>query len=204
MLCMHVVSMTADTGSKRMRWLALHNFRSNPEVFSSMLKELIDKLGDIDVDYVQAPHPARGPGLYPGEGFEWWYSPTYKSAMMGWLGDLGLEESMKYLRNKIEVDGPYDGIFGFSQGGGMAHFLLAEGLVKQGILFSPVVPLGRDWPPSKATDFRALVLLDPADFTGEAYPLQGMKVIEHNENHTIPKITDEILSTIASWRAVEK
>ena len=63
--------------------------------------------------------------------------------MMGWLGDLGLEESKEYLLEKLHADGPYDGVIGFSQGGGMAHFLLGEGLVKKGILLSPVCPQRR-------------------------------------------------------------
>jgi hypothetical protein len=125
------------------KWIALHNFRSSPENFRAILKPLIDELGDVEVEFVPAPHPARGPGFYPGEGFEWWYSPTYKSAMMGWLGDLGLEESKEYLLEKLHADGPYDGVIGFSQGGGMAHFLLGEGLVKKGILLSPVCPQRR-------------------------------------------------------------
>ena len=164
--------------------MALHNFRSNSEVFKQQLQPLIALLGDVDIEFVNAPHAARGPGFYPGEGFEWWYSPTYKSAMMGWIGDLGLEESKEYLRKIIRENGPFDGVIGFSQGGGMAHFLLGQGIVKKGILFSPVVPLGHTLNP--ITNSNVLVALDPADFTGEAVPLDGLKQFTHGENHTIP------------------
>ena len=181
------------------KWLALHNFRSNAEFFKAQLEPWLKHLENVEVEFVQAPHAARGPGFYPGDGFEWWYSPTYKSPMMGWLGDLGLDESMNFLKKKIEADGPYHGVIGFSQGGGMAHFLLGEGLVKKGILFSPVVPLRHDWPPTKGTPFKALVLFDPADITGEGYPVDGMEAITHAENHNIPVLTDEIRAKVDSW-----
>ena len=182
------------------RWLALHNFRSNPQVFQDQLKDYIPLLGEnAEVDFVAAPHAGRGTSLYPGEPREWWYSPTYSSFMMGWLGDLGLEESKTFLKNKILQDGPYHGILGFSQGGGMAHFALAEGLIKRGILFSPVVPLGHSWPPSKDLDYQAIVFLDPADLTGEGYPLNGMKIVSHSENHTVPAMTEEIRGVIEEF-----
>lgn len=183
-----------ETVVRREKWLALHNFRSNSEVFKQQLQPLIALLGDVDIEFVNAPHRARGPGFYPGDGFEWWYSPTYKSAMMGWIGDLGLEESKEHLRKIIEEKGPFDGVIGFSQGGGMAHFLLGQGIVKKGILFSPVVPLGHTLSP--IINSNVLVALDPADFTGEAVPLDGIPQFIHSENHAIPDEKNEIWSDI--------
>jgi hypothetical protein len=176
------------------KWLAIHSFRSNPEVFRQQLEEVLAVLGDVEVDFVQAPHSERAPGRYfPATGFEWWSSPTYKSAMMGWLGDVGLEESKKFLVEKVQKDGPYVGVIGFSQGGGMSHFLLGEGLVGKGILFSPVVPLGHCWAPCKG---KAVVIHDPQDLTGECYPIGNMKTVEHGENHVVPKLTPQMIEAI--------
>jgi hypothetical protein len=37
---------------------------------------------------------------------------------------------------------------------------------------------------------------DPADITGEGYPVKGMEVIEHAENHNVPTLTNQILEKV--------
>jgi dienelactone hydrolase len=116
--------------------------------------------------------------------------------MMGWIGDVGLDESIAFLREKIHKDGPYQGVIGFSQGASMAHYLLSAGLVTRGILFSPVLPLGRAWPPLENRQYSAVIFFDPADMTGESYPRKGMTGVLHNENHSVPLLTDQIRDEI--------
>ena len=179
-------------GSEKQKWLATHDFRSSPDAFKLKLAPLMEILGDVEVDFVPALHPARG----EPKGFEWWSSPTFNNYFMGWIGDVGLDESLEYQREKVAKDGPYAGVIGFSQGGAMAHSLLTRGLVQRGILFSPVLPSGRKWPPGENTSYDAVVIYDPADLTGENYPRAGIPETTHSENHVVPVLTDKMKEMI--------
>jgi hypothetical protein len=184
--------------SDRKKWLAIHGFRTNPIVMEHQLGELVKLLGDIELVCVQAPHAARG--LCPDgieDGYEWWSADRDTSYVNGWIGNVGLGESLQYMESVTEGKG-FDGVIGFSQGAAIAHHLVGSGLVDRGVLFSPVKPAGGD---RINTDSRNLVaVLDPDDGTVGQYPLDGMITIHHKEGHRIPKITKEILDAIDKIR----
>ena len=142
----------------------------------------------VRVIYAQAPHAARGPcpqGIQ--DGFEWWYASDKESYDDGWRGSQGLEESLGVLR-KMLADQKFDGVVGFSQGGGMAHALLSEGLVSRGLLFSPVGPTVPVWPMHTKEDSLSNVIMirDPSDVTTAGYAVDGAEVFEHSKGHVIP------------------
>ena len=182
----------------REKWIALHSFRSDPDTFKEQLSELVTKLGDMDVVYVQAPHAHRGPCPFGDSGFEWWSAPEDVSYMGGWIGKEGVQESIKYLESKVREEGPFAGVIGFSQGGGMAIDLLATGLVQKGILFSPVVPLGIDWPltGTGVTKYNAVVFRDEVDPSFVGVPTEGMVQVLHSEQHAVPRMDDKMIETI--------
>ena len=170
------------------KWLAIHGFRTNPSVIEHQLGEFVPAfIGDVELVCPQAPHPARGPCPHGGEGFEWWSAIEDSSYEGGWIGDIGLDDSMK-LVEEICRKTEFDGVIAFSQGAGLAHALLVEGLVKKGILFSPVAPKGRVWPPKTVGSFRAVVIRDMADGSVDGYPTCDLTVITHNAGHSIPAV----------------
>ena len=176
-------------------WLALHGFRTNPLIMEhqvgSVLKDLVNG-GAVDVVYAQAPHAARGPcpqGIQ--DGFEWWYTDGSQSYEDGWRGSLGVDESLEYLR-KLCADKKFDGVVGFSQGAGMAHALLTEGVVTRGILFSPVSPLINQWPihANVSNQNSVIIIRDPNDDTTIAYAIDGAGVFDHSQGHVVPDTSD--------------
>jgi hypothetical protein len=100
-----------------------------------------------------------------------------------------------------DVKRSFEGVIGFSQGAGIAHYLVSHGLVGKGILFSPVAPRNRSsWPGGEGTSGRVLAVLDEGDVTVTGYPLDAMTVLKHCEGHRIPKISKELLSEIKKLR----
>jgi hypothetical protein len=96
---------------------------------------------------------------------------------------------------KLCADNKFDGVVGFSQGAGMAHALLAEGLMDRGILFSPVCPLINKWPIHATTSIikSVIIVRDPNDDTTIGYAIDGSDVFDHDQGHIVPKpsaITD--------------
>jgi hypothetical protein len=148
--------------------------------------------GDVAVDYVQAPHPAQGPFPHGGDGYEWWSAPLDRTYESGWIGDDGLDASLAMLTDRIGAV-KYDGVIGFSQGGGMAHALVSSGIIQTGILFCPVVPSGRQWPPTGSNPGRVLIVTDDSDPTAQAPQFESaVEVIRHDEGHRIPETTREL------------
>ena len=181
------------------RLLAIHGFRTNALVIRSQLAELIERIGNVEVVTIEGPHPARGP-LPDGveNGYEWWYSTKHTSYHTGWLGDDGLDASIEMANAFVRTNGPFDVVIGFSQGAGIAHSLVVGQMIPRGILFSPVAPVGRQWPPSQfPADTSAVVtIMDRSDETTAGYDVGGMTVLTHDEGHRIPKLTDEMIRAI--------
>ena len=183
------------------KWLALHGFRTSPEVLQHQLAEFIDMfLSDAKVDFIQAPHAARGPCPHGGEGFEWWSAVEDDSYEGGWIGDVGIDESIEILRQRIASTGPYEGVVGFSQGAGMAHHLVVVGLVTKAILFSPVAPRGRSWHTSlQDSSASVIVLWDPSDKSVAGYPIDGLALVLHSQGHAIPHIKEDAEAYLRKW-----
>jgi predicted esterase len=177
------------TRSKQ-RWLALHGFRTNPLIMEHQVAEVMKMLlgENVDVMYAQAPHVARGPcpqGVQ--DGFEWWYKNGELSYETGWIGDDGLDESLKSLRDLCKRE-KFDGVVGFSQGGGMAHALICEEIANRAILFSPVAPMQSAWRDRKyKPDAKVVVIRDPNDTSMDGFNTEGMRCFNHTFGHTVPK-----------------
>ena len=187
------------TETKKEVWLGIHGFRTSADVLQHQLADFVERMDDIEVKYVQAPHAARGPCPHDGPGFEWWSAQADKSYTDGWIGDVGLDQSVDALQRFVASNGPFVGVIGFSQGGGMAQYLVDAGLVSKAILFSPVAPRRDGWlADSRST--RCLVFKDLNDKSVEGFSTEGMQVIQHGEGHSIPKLTDSILETMNEWR----
>ncbi|KAK4704176.1 hypothetical protein P7C70_g2038, partial [Phenoliferia sp. Uapishka_3] len=71
----------------------------------------------------------------------WWFSETRN----GISHYRRLDETLMYLRNIMEKEGPFDGVWGFSQGGAMAGILTL--LVENPQLHPIFAKEGANWPP---------------------------------------------------------
>ena len=110
-----------------MRVLCLHGFRTSAKVLSFQVRDFRSAPMDLDMECIDSAILATGPPepsvkMFFGDGpfYEWW---TFDEA----LGEYaGVMETMEQVRRHVAENGPYDGLFGFSQGACLATMLLRE------------------------------------------------------------------------------
>ena len=117
-----MVAPSPATGSPPIRLLALHGSGSNRQVTQLQLNNLGLLRPQYHILYLHGPRPLDQPGLGVGAGIP---GPWY-----GWLPrtleQITLEElldTLHYLLRVLEQDGPFDYLFGFSEGGWLASLL---------------------------------------------------------------------------------
>eukprot|EP01038_Epipyxis_sp_PR26KG_P009677 gene9677-13030_t len=112
---------------KKPKLLCLHGWRTSGKILSFQTAAL-QYHANIKCSFLDAPWSSEGPpdtGIskyYPDEKYYEWY---YKRDIINDDNELktvhceGLEESLEFIINEINNNGPYDGLLGFSQGSGM-------------------------------------------------------------------------------------
>ncbi|KAI9256207.1 serine hydrolase FSH [Sporodiniella umbellata] len=129
------------TDCKKLRILCLHGMVQNASVFrkkTAVIRKKLDKMADliyvtapqmtVDPQYTSEAHrEAAADENAPEEGkpFAWWH--PYKNDERNLTQDgyyRGFKESIDYLKDVLQKEGPFDGIFGFSQGACLAAVLL--------------------------------------------------------------------------------
>ncbi|KAI7904103.1 serine hydrolase FSH [Cokeromyces recurvatus] len=127
------------TTAKKLRILCLHGMVQNAAVFrkkTSVIRKKLDKIADLV--YVTAPQMTTDP-KYTSEAhraaaadenapeeekpFAWWHPYDDKQTEDGYY--MGFKESVQHLKDIMIKEGPFDGIFGFSQGACLAGVMLA-------------------------------------------------------------------------------
>jgi pimeloyl-ACP methyl ester carboxylesterase len=98
-----------------MRFLCLHGMGTNSDIYEAQLAPIIAQLDPshefVFVDGLVACEPADGvDSLFPGPFYCYYDKPVTRQ----------LEDAYKLLIEVMEEDGPFDGVFGFSQGGALA------------------------------------------------------------------------------------
>lgn len=125
-----------------LRVLCIHGYRQNSGSFrekTGALRKLLKK--HVELIYLSAPHsvaqassedaPEKENKLGPSPGGDedpkgWWFSDIHArsfSAQQKCEESLGLEESVTAVREAVKVQGPFDGILGFSQGAAFVAML---------------------------------------------------------------------------------
>ncbi|CAJ1063800.1 esterase OVCA2 [Xyrichtys novacula] len=124
-----------------LRVLCIHGYRQNSGSFrekTGALRKLLKK--HVEFIYLSAPHrvqqvssedaPEKNNSEPSTAGDEepkgWWFSDIHAksfSAQQKCENSLGLEESMTAVRDAVRVQGPFDGILGFSQGAAFVAML---------------------------------------------------------------------------------
>lgn len=142
-----------------MRFLCLPGYLQSGKILaeksSGIRKAFTKKLG-YELDYIDPPIVIGTPSELPfslgdgAEAEERWQGLVDKNAnRCWWQHDLsglnlrpyvGFDEALRYVTDYIRDHGPYDGIFGFSQGAAMAAIVSnRENLVKLALLVLPFV-----------------------------------------------------------------
>ncbi|XP_060942170.1 esterase OVCA2 [Limanda limanda] len=125
-----------------LRVLCVHGYRQNGGSFrekTGALRKLLKK--HVELVYVSAPHSVHqvrseeapekenASGPVPGGDEDprgWWFSDVQArsfSAQQQCEESLGLDESVTVVREAVRVQGPFDGILGFSQGAAFVAML---------------------------------------------------------------------------------
>ncbi|XP_010737822.2 esterase OVCA2 [Larimichthys crocea] len=137
-----------------LRVLCVHGYRQNGGSFrekTGALRKLLKK--HVELVYMSAPldvragteeAPEKEDGSGPGPGGDedpkgWWFSDVQArsfSAQQQCEESLGLDESVAAVRGAVKVQGPFDGILGFSQGAAFVAMLCSLQEQKQEPEFS--------------------------------------------------------------------
>lgn len=124
-----------------LRLLCIHGYRQNGSSFrekTGALRKLLKK--QVELVYVSAPHSVQQASSEaqekenssdPGPGGDedprgWWFSDIHArsfSAQQQCEESLGLDDSVAAVREAVKVQGPFDGILGFSQGAALVAML---------------------------------------------------------------------------------
>ncbi|PAV90895.1 hypothetical protein WR25_24200 [Diploscapter pachys] len=123
--------------NSKVRILCFHGYRQSDSFFREKIgstRKLFKKYADFE--FVCAPHKANietldgdvnGDKGARGDPCAWWFSKPdaqFSSRDVTTLAD-GFEQSVQAVLEFIRNNGPFDGLFGFSQGASMVHLLLA-------------------------------------------------------------------------------
>ncbi len=104
--------------------LCLHGYRQNVAMFKEKLgafRKIVRK--KVSLHYIEAPHLVPNEEAVEQRG--WWFSgeDDYFKATHVSDCDKGFNESLDLIKNFIAEDGPFDGLFAFSQGAALAVML---------------------------------------------------------------------------------
>lgn len=103
--------------SNKPRILMLHGRQQNKELFKSRTsgkKRWIDE-NLVDLVYIQAPHKMQEKTETGEDTYMWWDAEIRDPE------GKGFDQTVEYMKQVFKQYGPFDGIFGFSQGNRMFY-----------------------------------------------------------------------------------
>ena len=94
-----------------------------------------------DFTFITAPHKVENGGE---DEFGWWFSTPERTYSAHHVSptDSGFKESLELVLNTVKEEGPFDGLFAFSQGASFGSLLLAQqelGTIDLGVKFGILV-----------------------------------------------------------------
>ncbi|ETV91301.1 hypothetical protein H310_14123 [Aphanomyces invadans] len=204
---------------RRLRLLCLHGWRTNAAVMNAQLQGFRKAFGPDGVDFtiLHAPFAASGPAHttvsdnFDGPFFEWWDYIEHPAGAPKRHEYVGWKASLEFAMDRIDRDGPFDALVGFSQGAGMATLLTAHYSSTTRIPYSAVVLccglLPRDGMPRglalplSIPSFHILGKADSRYGWGRkllsAYDPRQRQVFEHAGGHRFP-VYPEYMATYNS------
>ncbi|CAM6103440.1 unnamed protein product [Calypogeia fissa] len=212
--------MGSESSPRKLRVLGLHGYRTSGAILKKQLSKWSPSIHDlVEFTFLDGPTPAQGKsdveGIYEGPYFEWMqfnddYSEFY-----------GYEESIAFLVDYMEKNGPFDGLIGFSQGATLCGALTAvqeRGRIIRGKSAAalPQIKFVIFIAGAKLRDPKIVEVFDtPIDrptlhFLGEKDPLKipggyflanwkNSVAIRHPQGHTVPRLDEEGVSTVVKF-----
>ncbi|CAI4232835.1 unnamed protein product [Auanema sp. JU1783] len=113
----------------KLRVLCLHGYRQNGILFrekTGSFRKLMKKYADFE--FVSAPLiPSVADEVRRDDARAWWFSKASDEFSSRDVTEIatGFDESVSSVVDFVKENGPFDGLFGFSQGASMCHLLLA-------------------------------------------------------------------------------
>ncbi|KAI3631399.1 hypothetical protein MIR68_010889 [Amoeboaphelidium protococcarum] len=114
--------------------LCLHGYGQTADRFRrqvSAIRKQLAKQQNCVMDFLQAPHVVTEPEDesvdLTEETFCWFRKLQHNDGTWEYCG---LEQSIEFIKNYIADNGPFDGVFGFSQGAILVGILLAERVIE--------------------------------------------------------------------------
>lgn len=120
--------------TEKLKILCLHGCRQDGKIFNQKTGSIRRMLKNIcEFTYVTAPHIIKPldnelSNEINNDDYDyrtWWYNGADKTYLSKLSSDIdeGFNESLEFLKQFIKENGPFDGLFGFSQGGALAALI---------------------------------------------------------------------------------
>ena len=191
---------------KKLKILCLHGWRQNGQVFRAKIKKMIKEFADIaEFNCVTSPVEYKPEGDVLEATLNAYETvPLYTKQRAWWISSEGNkiyqynDISLAFLKQVWEKDGPFDGIFGFAQGGTMAAIMSCKEFNPQFlILISSYFPRADEFKfmdmenslstPSIHIYGRNDILVIPERSKKLHQIFKSGKLIEHEGGHFTPK-----------------
>ncbi|CAM6127963.1 unnamed protein product [Calypogeia fissa] len=172
--------MGSESSRRKLRVLGLHGWRTRGEILGKYLCRWSPSIHDlVEFTFPNAPTPAKGKsaveGIYEGPYFEWMQFNDDRSEFYGY------EESIAFLVDYMEKNGPFDGLIGFSQGATICGALTA---VQERVSIHPETG---DKDPMKIPEEDFLAIW------------KNSVLIRHPQGHIFPRLDEEAVSTVVKF-----
>ncbi|KAG6548641.1 hypothetical protein Mapa_009795 [Marchantia paleacea] len=211
----------ATEAPRKLKVLALHGSRTSGAILKKQVSKWSPAIHDlIDFTFLDGPTPAQGESdvqhIYEGPYFEWMQSNKDYTEFYNY------RESIAFVIDYVEKNGPFDGLLGFSQGATLAGCIVALQRRKWDILGKSAA----DLPPIRffiaisganlrdpgindvylgtPMDVPTLHLIGAKDFMCEPSTqfLQFWKdpvTIKHPQGHTVPRLDEAAVTTFVTF-----
>ena len=146
---------------EKLRVLCLHGYQGSAQVLRRQMAALADGLDDVAAFvYLDAPSLAAG-------GVGWWRAVTAQNAMTptnvgvgpGAKRYEGWQKTRDAIVSAFAEQGPFDGLFGFSQGAALAALLVGLRARDELVVSGPAGPAGRTSCSEKSLAFDFAVMV---------------------------------------------
>ena len=188
---------------KKLRILCLHGYHGSGEVLRRQMQALMDGLESrVELVYLDAPSLSEG-------DYGWWHAVAAESGQGADTSGVGLarmryegwERTRRAIVSAFQERGPFDGIFGFSQGAALAGLLV--GLRAPDGVPTPEQPLAFDF----AIVVSGFVSNDPSHAPlyarAASYALPSLHLVGRSDGIVPPRDSKELAARFSEPTVLE-